>query len=280
MPEGGGHEDGVLAVERERLVHRPGTGELRVVGVRDALLLARRSRREEKLRHRVRRRRPAVGARQRRLRQEVAREVEGARRLAVDDDRGSQGRHRAGEIARHLAVAEATEARGDEQETCLGEPDCELDLAPAMDRHQWADDRADPATRQGDRDELPPVGQLQRDHVARDDPLVDKPGRNAIDDVVQLGIAQAACRLADPVRDDRGAARIPLDGAREVIDEGRIAAPPARIEIAIPVRRPEAKAERLELPCDVLVHDPPPLSDHRQAAARADDLTRHVRRAF
>ena len=82
---------------------------------------------------------------------------------------------------RHSAGTTATLASAEAQH--------EAQLALAEDRHQRIGDRADAVAGEEQRRELPPVRQLERDHVALADAALEEPRRDLVDPLAELGIA-------------------------------------------------------------------------------------------
>jgi hypothetical protein len=186
------HEAHIRAGKADALRICPHAGQQRVGGLHHALGLTRGARGVEQLDHVVRVR-PAAGELgggveivlpapldQRALEAVVA--------LPAHHQHAFERRQRAAQVGQHGGVVVATEAARHHHEARLGEVEHEAEFALAKDRHQRVADGADAKARQVQRDELPPVRQLERHHVARLHAKADQPQRDAVDAQLELQV--------------------------------------------------------------------------------------------
>src|SRR5262249_4093547 len=118
---------------------------------------------------------------------------------AEDTDRLEVGQAGA-QLADHLHVVEALEARGADEGPALRESQDVVDLAAAKVGPDLVRDRAEPLEREEDVRELHPVRKLDRDDVARADPERREARGHTVDPRPELRVGDPA-----PAVDDRDA---------------------------------------------------------------------------
>ncbi len=222
------HPDHVLRAHAEPRDDRRQAGEQRVRGMHDALRLPRGAGRVEDLGHIVR---PGAGAGERGRRvgarplEEEA--LEGVRAAAADVEAALELRQLVGEGAHHRGIVEPAEPRRSDIDLGLREAQHEAQLARPKDRHERIADRAGMDAGEMERRELPPVGELEGNHVARLHAQLQQPQRDAPRRRVQLGIGEGGlgARLA-VLRGNRRAPGMLRHGRVQVV-EGRPARPVA-----------------------------------------------------
>ncbi len=163
--------DDAVAVDAEPLGERLDGRDERVVGVHDTLGFAGGTGGEHQQRHlvRVRAHRGELSRVSALLPRCGHERFPGRVRiagLAVDNEHVLQRRPGRPEPVRHRRVVELAELPRNHQHLGLGEPDHEADLAVPVDRDQRVTDSTDPGGREMQDQELDPVRQLERHHVA------------------------------------------------------------------------------------------------------------------
>jgi hypothetical protein len=168
-------------------------GQHRVGGVHDGLGLAGRAGRVDQLHDLVglgtRHRQPLLfGAGQRRAVEERLLERGLARATHCEDvlHAGQVG----ADLAHHRHMVEAAPQGGDDSHLGLAEAQHEAQLALAEDRHQRIGDGADAVAGEEQRRELPPVRQLEGDHVALADTALQQPRRDSFDSIAELRVRE------------------------------------------------------------------------------------------
>ena len=137
------------------------------------------------------------------------------------------------DLAHHGDVVEVAPQRRHDGNLGFGEAHHEAQLALAEDRHQRIGDRADAAAGVEQRRELPPVRQLESDHVAAADAALDEPRRDLVHALAELGVGEADLLAEHAVAADEGGA-VGRGGNRRVeIVDGQPVRPTAPCEAAM-----------------------------------------------
>ncbi len=157
--------------------------------------------------------------------------------LTADDQHMFQRRQVRADGVRHRFVPEAAIFPRDHQHFRFRLVQHESHLPLPEDRHHRVGDGAQPQRRQVQRDELPPVRQLHRHHVAAPDTKPRQAGGDPIDLLRQRRIGQrCGCACHAVVVHDRDAVGRCPDPAIEVVQQravrpqaGRCHCPPPRL---------------------------------------------------
>jgi hypothetical protein len=113
------------------------------------------------------------------------------------------------QLADHLHVVEASEARRADEGAALREAQDAVDLAASKIRPDLVRDRAQTLQGKEHVRELDPVRQLDRDDVSRSDAECRESRRDPVDSGLELGIGDAAPTVDD--RDPKGCAAARAD---------------------------------------------------------------------
>ena len=192
------HEHDVVAAEAERLRHRPEADVHRVVAVEHALRLAGRSGREHDLGRIAGSGPPGVELRRRMLvlptgvteeRLEPLHPVGHRAAVGVADEDVLEGRQFAAEVPQHGGMVEAPELAGHDADAAGDPVEDEADLPAAQDGDDRVGHRPDPHAGEVEGGHLPPVRQLEADHLAPGHVELDQRTGEPIGQAGELAVA-------------------------------------------------------------------------------------------
>ena len=129
----------------------------------------------------------------------------------------------------HRFVLEPAEDARNEERAGFGEREHEFELARPEDRHQRVRNRSDAHAREVERSELPPVGELERHHVALLDAVGGEARPDAARDPIDVAVGEGG---ANPglglVVGDEDLVRVVAQGLVEIVAGGAVRPVPGR----------------------------------------------------